>query len=199
MISRNHLSPTKVCEVGCGAGEILNQLYQHLPSNMFFTGFDISPQAYELAKEKAKERLHFFLADFLRDNDEFFDLLLVIDVIEHIEDCFTFLRSLHNRGKYKIFHIPLDMSLRKVLLNVPIARRRQFGHIHYFMKETALATLSDTGYKIVDYFYTSYDLDFSTKSMINAMGKLVFRIARMLSKDMTVRILGGHSLLVLAE
>lgn len=200
MIEKNNLQPSSICEVGCGVGEILNQLYLELPDNISFTGYEISPQAYELSKQKAKERLQFYLRDFLQEADYFSDLLLVIDVFEHIEDYFGFLRALREKAEHKIFHIPLDISVLKVLLCAPIIRRRrELGHIHYFTKETALATLEDTGYEIVDHFYTGGSLDLPAKSLIYSLGKWPLRLASRLNKDIAVRILGGHSLMVLAK
>ncbi len=200
MVEKNNLQPNLICEVGCGAGEILNQLYIELPDYVSFTGYEISPQAFELSKQKTKERLKFYLEDFMQKSDNLFDLMLVIDVFEHVEDYFGFLRALRQKAKYKIFHIPLDISVLRVLLCKPIlGRRRDVGHIHYFTKETALATLEDTGYEIVDYFYTASTLDIPAKSLIYSLGKWPLRLASMLNKDMTVRILGGHSLMVLTK
>jgi 2-polyprenyl-3-methyl-5-hydroxy-6-metoxy-1,4-benzoquinol methylase len=199
MIERNKLQPMSICEVGCGAGRILYELYLELPNNVFFTGYEISPQAYELAKPKSKERLRFYLGDFLEKVDDQFDLLLVIDVIEHVEDYFGFLRGLRDKAKHKIFHIPLDISVQRVLLCKPILRRRrEVGHIHYFSKETALATLADTGYEIIDHFYTASTLAFKAKNFIYALGRWPLRLASLLNADMAARILGGHSLVVLA-
>jgi len=199
MLSRNDLHPASVCEVGCGAGEILNQLYSEMPDNVTFTGYDISPQAHELSRQKAKERLQFLLKD-LMEEDKQFDLLLVIDVFEHVENYLGFLRGIRPKAAHKIFHIPLDISVQRVLLSKPILkRRRDIGHIHYFTKETALATLKDTGYEIIDYFYTAGSLDLAPSSFIYSLGRLPLRIAGMLNQDLTVRILGGHSLMVLAR
>lgn len=197
---QNNIQPASICEVGCGAGEILNQLYLTLPNNVSFAGFEISPQAYEISKQKTKKRLSFYLRDFLKESDCYFDLLLAIDVFEHIEDYFGFLQDIRVKAKYKIFHIPLDISVQRVLLCKPILRRRkEVGHIHYFTKETALATLEDTGYEIVDHFYTASSLDRPSKSVIYSLGKWPLWLASMLNKDMAVRILGGHSLMVLAK
>ncbi len=200
MMEKNNLRPNAVCEVGCGAGEILNQLYLELPEHVLLTGYEISPQAYEISKQKTKERLHFYLKDFLHETDHFFDLLLVIDILEHVEDYFCFLRTLRGKAEYKIFHIPLDISVQKVLLCTPILRRRlELGHIHYFTKEIALATLNDTGYEIIDYFYTGGALDLPAKSLLYSLGKWPLRLASMLNQDIAVRILGGHSIMVLAK
>lgn len=200
MISKNNLQPGSVCEVGCGAGEILNLLYQDLPDNVSFVGYDISPQAYELSKPKAKDRLEFNLKDLTQEPDRRFDLLLVIDVFEHVEDYFGFLRGIRGKAEYKIFHIPLDICVQRVAMCKPIlSRRKTVGHLHYFTKETALATLQDTGYEIVDYFYTAETLDFASTSFLYALGKWPLRLAFMLNQDLAVRFLGGYSLMVLAK
>jgi trans-aconitate methyltransferase len=101
--------PSKFAEVGCGAGEILRQLSLQLPATTF-SGFDISTDAIALAQTRENERTHFFNMD-LRTSPVTFDVLLVMDVVEHIEDCFGFLRSIREKAEYKIIHIPLDMSV----------------------------------------------------------------------------------------
>lgn len=200
MLARNSIQPASVCEVGCGAGEILNQLYMAMPDNVSFTGYEISPQAHAIAGQKEKERLYFHLQDILEVSDVHFDLLLAIDIFEHIEDYYGFLRGIRDKATYKIFHIPLDISVQRVLLAKPILkRRREVGHIHYFTKETALATLVDTGYEIVDHFYTASTLDLPSSSMVYRLGKLPLRLAAWINQDLTVRVLGGHSLLVLTK
>ena len=52
MIERNNLNPEKICEVGCGAGEILLNMYDNLSDKTEFFGYEISPQAYEICKKK---------------------------------------------------------------------------------------------------------------------------------------------------
>lgn len=200
MMARNNLEPRSVCEVGCGAGGILQVLDRSLPGPVSLVGYDISPQAFEMARPKATDRLQFRHADLLAEATPEFDLLLAIDVIEHIEDCFGFLRALRTKGVYKIFHIPLDLSVQKILLVKSLLKRRNnLGHIHYFTKETALATLEDVGYVIVDYFYTKSTLDHAAPSPLYALGRWPLRLASMLSEDLAARILGGHSLMVLAK
>lgn len=199
IVEKNDLDLRTVSEVGCGAGGILEELSQRLPEVQTFEGYEISPQAYEIAHEKANEKLSFFLADFIED-DKHYDLLLVIDVFEHVEDYMGFLRSIRDRADALIFHIPLDLSVQRLLLSKPILRRRrQLGHLHYFTKETALATLRDTGYEIVDWEYTASTLDLPTTSLIYSLGRLPLRIAAAIDRDLAVRILGGHSLIVLAS
>lgn len=198
IIERNNLYPNSVCEVGCGAGEILNQLYFQMPSHVSFTGYDISPQAVELCQSRKKERLQFYLQDLLQEDNTYFDLILAIDVFEHLEDYFCFLRGLHKKGKYKIFHIPLEMSVQTVWRISSILQARKYqGHLHYFSQETALATLQDAGYQIVDYFYTSAAIDLPAKSFKTSLAKLPRKVLAKINSDLAARLLGGHSLMVL--
>ena len=128
------------------------------------------------------------------------DVLLIIDVFEHVEDYFSFLKKLKGKGEYKIFHIPLDLSVSSVLRSTPIiSARKLVGHIHYFTKETALATLKDTGYDVIDYFYTSGAVELKNRSMKTNCLKIPRKLLYLLNKDLAVRLLGGFSLLVLAK
>lgn len=76
----------------------------------------------------------------------------MLDVFEHVEDYMWLLRSVRSKAKYKLFHIPLDLSVMRK--NGLFLRRDHHAHLHYFTKETALRTLVDVGYTIVAYFYT---------------------------------------------
>ena len=144
MMKRNNIVPKTICEVGCGAGEILNQLQHNMNKECIFWGYEISPQAFKLCKERFNERLHFKLKDILQEKDVFFDLILLIDLIEHLEDYFSFLREIKPKSQYKIFHIPLDLSVQILLRNYPILKSREsVGHIHYFTKDVALQILKD--------------------------------------------------------
>ena len=99
-----------------------------------------------------------------------------------------------------IFHIPLDLSVQTVLRSSPIIKARQsVGHIHYFTKETALETLKDTGYEIVDYFYTGGSLELPNRGWKANVLRFPRKLAFSVNKDLAVRLLGGYSLLVLAK
>jgi len=136
MMKRNNIVPKTICEVGCRVGEILKQLQHNMDKECMFWGYEISPQAFELCKKRANERLHFELGDILQEEDVFFELILLIDLIEHLEDYFSFLRKIKLKGKYKMLHIPLDLSLQTVLRGSPIMKLREsVSHIHYFTKE----------------------------------------------------------------
>ena len=198
MLRKNRITAKTICDVGCGTGEVLKQLQEILNNDCALLGYDISPQAFELAKGRANGRLQFRLADFLEEQSNF-DLILVLDVIEHLEDYFGFLRRLKARSHYKIFHIPLDLSVQTVFRKKALLKRRDlYAHVHYFTKETALRTLVDTGYEVLDYYYTPRSIDFGSE-LGEKLLKLPRKVCFAVHRDFAARFLGGFSLLVLAR
>jgi len=199
MLERNHLTPRTICEAGCGAGEVLKQMHDRMDHDCSFWGYEISPQAFQMCKARATERLHFKLADIREEKDSRSDLMLVLDVLEHLEDYFGFLRELKPRSRYKIFHIPLDLSVQTVMRKGALLKRRDLhAHLHYFTKETALQTLRDTGYELIDFFYTPRSVELGSE-FIQKVLKLPRRVCFAIHQDLAARVLGGFSLLVLAE
>jgi SAM-dependent methyltransferase len=156
MLERHDLAPKSLCDVGCGAGEILARLSARMSPQLRFAGYDISPQAIALAKTREAPNLAFHQADFLEQSSEVFDVVLLLDVLEHVPDYLGFLGRLRAHGRYFIFHIPLDLNAQSVVARsrYMLEMRREFGHLHYFTSETARATLVDTGYTLLDSFYT---------------------------------------------
>ena len=199
LLHKHGQQPKTVCEVGCGAGEVLRQLQGQLPAETLLSGYEVSPQAFALAASRANERLRFSCADFLTETTDPYDLVLCVDVFEHVEDYLGFLRKLRTRGMYTLFHIPLDMSAQAVWrVGTIVENRRRVGHLHYFCKETALMTLEESGYEIVDWTYTASGID-RAKTFGAKIAALPRRIAALFSRDFAARVLGGYSLLVLAK
>ena len=155
LLAKNRIGPKSLCDVGCGAGEVLRLLRERMDAECVLCGYEISPQAFELCQSRANERLHFKLADIRQEKEGIhFDLMLLMDVLEHMEDYFSFLREVRGRSEYKIIHLPLDVSARTVLFGELSTFRAAYGHIHYFTKDVAIQMLRDVGYEVVDYMYT---------------------------------------------
>jgi cyclopropane fatty-acyl-phospholipid synthase-like methyltransferase len=192
------IAPRSVCDLGCGAGGVLARLAERMPEATL-VGYEISPQAVELAR-----RLHPGVEVRLGEPDYQpaapFDLVMLIDVFEHVEDYLGFLRRVAPLGKRLLCHVPLDMSAQMVARREPILRvREQVGHLHYFSKDTALATLRDAGYRIEATRYLGETIDTPNRTLRMKLATWPRRICFRLSPDLAVRILGGYSLLVLCD
>lgn len=199
MLGRHGLRPESICEVGCGAGEILRQLKDRLNEPCRFVGYEVSPQAHELCLTRATEGLEFRLADAADDRDHY-DLMLIMDVIEHLDDYFSFLRKLRTKADRLIAHIPLDMCVNHLIRARPLADlRKAVGHIHYFWPEGAIAAVEDCGYRVIDQFYTAWSLEIPQRGWRRRLMRMPRRVGFSLCPHLTVRTLGGFSLLLLAE
>jgi SAM-dependent methyltransferase len=195
ILQQNEIAFETAAEVGCGAGQILQVLHQALPEKEF-TGFDISPQAASLwpSANGAGQGVNYRLDDFLA-SDENFDLLMSIDVFEHVPDYLGFLENMRSRAQYFVFHVPLDMNMLMLAKAEHSELRDRIGHLHYFSRATTEDTLSTCGYKLIDWVYTAdYALP-GHERKINVVRKLLFD----LNPEWAVKLLGGWSMMVLAE
>ena len=200
MLDRHGIAPESIGEVGCGAGEVLRQLQLRMPPDREFYGYDIAPQAIEMCRERENDRLHFELADVCAIETPPFDLMLILEVVDHVEDYFSFLRALKSRSTYKLFHFSLDLSVQNALRKGALLKQRDvYVHLHYFNKETILKTLEETGYEVVDHFYTPFGVRFAGGGAGNWVLRSLRRSFFKVDQDLAVRVLGGYRLLVLAR
>lgn len=206
LLERNNVVPTSVHDVGCGAGEVLALLRPRLGNDVELLGMDIADDAIELAKTRADKRLRFERGDYLTADATRPDLLLLLDVFEHVPDYLGFLSSLRSRSDLFVFHIPLDLCAWGVTFGSRwmLHMRETYGHLHYFSYETALATLEDTGYSIVDEVFTDdYDADVSMTPARSALRRqLYYRTRRALFRARPARaasVFPHFNVLVLAR
>jgi hypothetical protein len=124
-----------------------------------------------------------------------------MDVIEHVPDYLGFLEECRGRARHKLYHIPLDLHVSSVLRGSFVRARRTVGHIHYFTAESALDCLTDTGHRVVDFHYTDGGLALSAlhPSAKRSLANIPRRCMAAFSTAWAARLLGGYSLLVLAE
>ncbi|MEO7765800.1 MAG: class I SAM-dependent methyltransferase [Ferruginibacter sp.] len=201
IINKNNLQPASVVEVGCGAGGVLFELSQLNPVIKSLNGYDISPQAIELAKQFENERIHFYCADYLLIKPSNSQFLLMIDVLEHIEDYTGFLKELKSKSEYFVFHVPLDLCCRTVLKpHVLYQQRQSVGHIHYFSKEIIEWALLDAGYKIIDQVYTKPLIDIEpTTSVKRSVKKILRNFSFLIHPDWSAKVWGGYSIMFLLK
>lgn len=197
LLGRNQVAPKRVCEVGCGAGDILRELsVAHAEST--FVGYELSPQAMDICRAKATDRVSYRMQDIFGDSD-LFDCLLCIDVFEHVPDYMGFLEKLRAKATYKVFHVPLDISVLSVVHSSMMHARQSAGHLHYFSHETAAATIRDCGYEIVDAFFTAPFAGLPAKTWKARLAKYPRSALFAMSPSWTAKLLGGCSYLVLAK
>lgn len=199
LLDRHDLSPASIAEIGCGAGGVLAELRRRFPQSDI-AGYDIAPELIALWQAHANSRIRFTLGDFLSLNQQRFDLLLVLDVLEHLGDPFSFLERLRGHGERIIFHFPLDLSAMSVLRETPLLHvREKVGHIHYFTRGLALALLEECGYEVIDARYTGAAFSTPQRLLRTRFAGWFRWLVYAVNHDLGVRLLGGETLMVLAR
>lgn len=103
------LNFTKILDAGTGSGVYANYLYYHFPKAVTYA-IDINKEMIKQAKKLFPSRIHFTLGDILYlKKRNYFDLIVCIDVLEHILDnkkaLKNFSQALESKGKL-IIHVP---------------------------------------------------------------------------------------------
>lgn len=201
LLKKNDLQVSELIEIGCGAGGNLIELAKRDERIKKLSGYDISPQAIELASKNSTHRIDFFNKDITADEYITTELMLIIDVVEHVDDYYGFLRKLKTKSKYFVFHIPLDLSCRTVMKpHVLLQQRQSVGHIHYYTREIVDWALLDTGYEILDWVYTKPVVDTQPSDSFKRFIKKTLRnFSFAINRDWSVKKWGGYSIMVLAR
>ena len=118
----NNPSP-RILDVGCGTGANLKMLAAHGQAE----GVDISEQAVDFCRERGLDSVKLGAAEELPYEDDSFDLVTALDVVEHLDDDVAGLREirrvLRRDGRLLLF-VPAFMFLWGVQDDVSNHRRR---------------------------------------------------------------------------
>lgn len=193
-IKAQGLAPETVCDIGCGVGLILRDVVDGLPSVTQGVGFDISPDVPGFPEHPRIE----YLTEDATESGRRFDLALMCDVFEHVEDNFSFMRRCAPLARHFVFHIPLDANLVTLLRSGLLGPWHHNGHLHCYTDATAQAFLEETGFEIVATHFTRSGwrgANRNPRSFRNLLRRAVFAV----SPRLTHRVLGGVSLLVIAR
>lgn len=140
------------------------------------------------------------LGDFNKINTEVYDVLWMLDVLEHVRDPFTFLEDARKFATYFVFHILLDPSVTTGARGFPLLDGRlKVEQLHYYTQDLALATLNDTGYEIVEWRYTSASLKSPNRYLLTRLVAPFHQILIFFNRDLAVRLVGGDALPVLVK
>jgi len=199
LLRAHGLQPRRMADIGCGSGAVLRLLQRAFPE-AFLDGFDVAPDAQRFWSGASAPNLRFRIGDFFELAQPGYDLVLALDVVEHLPNSFEFLERLRSYATYHVFHFPLDLSAITVLREKPLLlARRKVGHINYYTKGLVLALLEECGYQVIEARYTGAALGAPRRGWRTRVASVPRRIAWALNRDWGVRLLGGDTLMVLAR
>ena len=135
-----------------------------------------------------------FRNEYILETEEKFDLIICLDVFEHVEDYIGFLRKLRRHAKKFVFNIPLDLNFAKLAGGYKEVREN-VGHLHYFNVYTALETLKLAGFAVEDHFLSAQKLKPRTiKHYLVALPRKL-----PIPASLSAKLFGGYSLVVTAN
>ena len=191
---------SNILDFGCGSGKYLHIISNYLECN--FVGIDISEEAILRAnKLYKKENINFLVKDIDELSNEKFDLIILNDVIEHIEDYITFIKKIKKKTNYIYFNIPLEINLLSILRNNFVKSYNDVGHLHFFSKDSALQILKHSGLYIIGnqyFFYSKHNLK-KNKTFKSLIIFLLISLIKIINKNLCVKLFGNASLGVLVK
>ncbi|MFT4623450.1 MAG: SAM-dependent methyltransferase [Myxococcota bacterium] len=195
LVARVGLQPRRVVDVGCGAGGVASHLADAWP-RAEVSGWDIAPAAIGRARSSGG-RARFHVGDPLRSAVTA-DLVLCLDVAEHVPDDVGLLRDLAFIAPIAVVRLPLDLSALDVLRPERLlAARRRYGHLHAYTRALALARLAEAGWAL-----RQAELERVPPTLLRTRSRIsdgVRRAAFRVAPELTVDLLGGWSLLAVVD
>ncbi len=137
----------KVLDIGCGYGLLRRQLEKH--SSWIIDGVELNRVALENNHTRQGKNILYNINDRKETFKESYDILILFDVLEHIEDTQAFLES-------ALFHLKKGGLL---LINVPALNQslsqydRVVGHLRRYNQSMLTHELRESGVSIIDMRY----------------------------------------------
>jgi SAM-dependent methyltransferase len=177
LIRSKELSPCKIIELGCGAGNYIRYF-----SDLGFdaTGVDISEKAIEIARELAQKsgvKCEFIVADVLGDMSEIktkYDFVYDWELLHHIfpEDRIKYIENVYSLIKTRGRYLSVSFSEESTQFGgVGKYRKTPIGTILYFTNEAEIDSL----FRRFFYFEELKSVDIQGKHGVH---KAVYALAR---------------------
>lgn len=190
LLRNGHNRFERVSEIGGAEGILLNTLDQVISIENLIN-YDISSN-FCTAGKKRFEKITFINQDFIQ-NPSFYDLILLSDIIEHVENDDEFLRTVSKYCKYLLIKVPIERSLinsslfyaitlRKKPLNLRFGSTHINGHLRGYTVNDARKLLLKH-FQIIDHELS--DVAYFNNSMKKVRHKNIF------GKQIFIRIYGG--------
>jgi ubiquinone/menaquinone biosynthesis C-methylase UbiE len=137
------LKDIRLLDVGGGAGLLLKRISEYLKEkeiNVRKNAFDLSEEMLRMQKDNNPDMVACLEGNIEKTSfkEREIDLVLMIDVLEHVLDPVAALKELNRISKYVIFKVPMENNLLYNSLNILKrgGQRRDFfqrvGHVHYY-------------------------------------------------------------------
>lgn len=152
----------KLLDIGCGGGEFAS----FLGNRYDYYGIDIRPQKIKAAKHRGLKVICRDLGKGITFKNEYFDIVVAGEVIEHLPNVFHVLKEVHRVLKSDgvfIGSTPNGTNISHLLGQIfrPLFPKKgklggHLGHFHVFYRASLEALFEASGFKIVEFTGTTF-------------------------------------------
>ena len=135
----------KVIDVGAGEGSLLALLHKDAIADNLYA-LEISDSGLQAIRARSLPvEAQSFDGYHIPYADQYFDLVISIHVMEHVEHERLLLRELRRVGKQLLIEVPIEGGLR---VERAIAASGPYGHINFYLPGAFLNLLTTTGFRV---------------------------------------------------
>jgi len=188
-------------DVGCGSGDAVAQVCDGLRAQghpvKVVKGYDVSPGIRKV--KQTHKNVQFVQGDFCK-SEENVDVVMLLDVVEHVIDPLGFLKSVGSHCKVLIIHFPLENHLSAALRN-KFARGAPPEHLLVLDAPAAVNLVAFAGLRIETWAYTlAFKSPYQRTRSLPRVFVYPFRyILGLVSPYLLAKTIGGVSLLLVAR
>ena len=154
----------KILDIGGGAGiigKLVLEYFQESGIVVTFHSLDLSTEMLKIQLKNNPQIKKIINCSISECTELNYDLVLMIDVIEHIEEKEDAAKILNKLGKNIIYNIPIEINFFDILKYLKSffryykRQKKRWGHIHFFSFTSSQSFLR-RHYKIIDSYFQPY-------------------------------------------
>jgi 2-polyprenyl-3-methyl-5-hydroxy-6-metoxy-1,4-benzoquinol methylase len=202
LLKKENINPVKILDAGCGDGMLTFSLSRRY-KDAIITGVDFDADLFGNCKlilsRTGQSNISFRQADLVSLNGKAeYDLIICIDVLEHIQDDQQALKNLFaalNDEGVAIIHVPRNHKLNKYYLGGSSFQRRQSDHVRdEYIEEEIVSKIEAAGFKIMEKRYTFGFFGSVSRELFYKIERLNSRV-RFLAKLALFPLMAGFAFL----
>lgn len=202
IINKDKIKLDSILDIGCGSGAILMNLLSDYQIKKA-CGIDISETMINTAIKKDLCKAARWIRSDIFDGDfRDYDLVLAIDIIEHIENDSILLKTIIKWGDYFVFKVPIEdnhvVNLIKFLsfgiIDSSKSTEKKYGHVHHYSEQAFTELVKNSGYEILQKNYMHLP---KRHVLFWEIIRLFVMPVWLISKKSYIRINGGFLVLLL--
>jgi len=195
---------TSIVDVACGSGKILLNISKKYSSKKNL-GIDISDKMIEVAKTNdINNNVTWKVANVFDVKLDNYELVLAIDILEHVESDLGFLKHIKNIGRYLIVKVPIEKNFLNILVKIISFGKideykyteEKYGHINHYSEKDLLNLIDESELMVIGKGYMHLP---KRSKVFWEILRIVFFPMWWLSKSLYLKFNGGFLVLLLIK